>query len=184
MNQPSLAARLVMSLTGQGQVISVPRLFIKATNDHGAAVVLSQLIHWHDKMGREFYKSDESLAEECFVSPKQMTRIRGILEPLGVYSERKGIPRKMFYRVDLEQLTKVLESHIRPKVDTVHDPELHAESSTHIRPKVDTVHDQTEAQEQTKGSDIYKEHKTTKRLPRDYQETTGAPRQKNTRRSW
>ena len=99
----SAVATLIRRLAGQDNLLTVPRLFVEMTGDHASAIMLSQVIYWQDKMqGKMFYKTDDDFGTEICMSPYQLNRCRSALESFGLSYERKGIPAKMHYKLDME----------------------------------------------------------------------------------
>ncbi len=90
MRKRNLTQELMKQLSGQQNIIAVARIYIKLTENHMDATVLSQLVYWQGskEFGEYFYKSDDELGEECCVTSRQLHRIRNALEPFGVTSRR------------------------------------------------------------------------------------------------
>lgn len=109
----SYAVQLVQQLVGQQNIITIPRAIIKLVGDHVAAAVLCQLLYWHGRMGeREFYKSDAELGFEVCASPYQLLRARKVLAEFGVTTTRRGIPARLYYKLDTEFLSNRLLSNL------------------------------------------------------------------------
>jgi hypothetical protein len=104
----SLAVQIVSKLVGQDNVITIPRAFVEALGSYETSAILSQLIYWHSKMGKEFYKTDEDFCEELCLSVYQLKKARKDLEGFGVNTKRKGVPAKLYYSLDLELLANKL----------------------------------------------------------------------------
>lgn len=115
-------SEIVAKIVGSGNSLAIPLALLRALEgDYPTAALATQLLYWHGKMGREFYKSDEELGEEICLSPYQLRRAREALAPLGFLSRRKGIPAKMHYRVDYDLLDKFLAEWLNSSEKT---PEL------------------------------------------------------------
>lgn len=117
---------LIKQFTGQDQMLSIPRPFIKLTGDHECALMLNQILYWSSRTDDPdgwFYKTHEDWAEELELTPSQIRRITKALAKVGVESKLKkhnGAP-KMHYRINDEIFEKVfthfLETEtVRPKV--------------------------------------------------------------------
>ena len=104
------ASAIVKRFAGQSNTIAIPRALIEMTGDYVSAAVLSQVIYWADKMGGEFYKTDEDFCSELCVSPYQLRQARAKLEEFGVKTVRKGVPAKMHYGFDEEAFNNKLLS--------------------------------------------------------------------------
>jgi len=91
-----------------------PRL-VPLTESAKATVMLGQLVYW-TRHGSEitssagwFYKTAEQWRRETGLSLREQRSARGDLMSLGVLEERRdGMPAKLFYRLDLERLDRVL----------------------------------------------------------------------------
>jgi len=97
-------------------------VFIDLTQNHTAAVVVSQLAYWYSIMGKEFYKTVPEIMDECRISKGQWERVSKIVHNLDwLVVEKKGIPAKNYYSFDLELLSETiqnLESGITAHLDS------------------------------------------------------------------
>lgn len=94
-------ASLISSLGGR--VIGVQPAYIKLTNSASAAIFLSQAIYWHSKMDGWFYKTQADWELEICLSAEAQLTARKKLVKLGfLKEERRGIPAKTYYLVDIE----------------------------------------------------------------------------------
>ena len=105
---------LIKALTGQSNIISTPRLFIRLTGDINTALLLGQLVYWQGRQCREdaaIYKTYAEWKEEIGLSKYQVNRSAGILHRLGVcYTKVKradGAPTVHYY-LDMDKLTTLL----------------------------------------------------------------------------
>lgn len=98
---------MIKSISGQANVLTIPRVYIELTGDHLSALFLSQCVYWSDR-GRDgwFYKSEKEWNEELGLSPYQVRRIREHLSDFIEIDLRKanGAPT-MHYKVKIELLT-------------------------------------------------------------------------------
>lgn len=98
---------LIKHFTGQAQMLTIPRPFIRLTGDHECALMLNQIIYWSERTDDPegwFYKTHDQWAEELELSPAQVRRIIKKLVEVGVESKvRKhaGAP-KLHFRVNEE----------------------------------------------------------------------------------
>ncbi|MEW4338471.1 hypothetical protein [Chromobacterium vaccinii] len=97
--------------------IAFHRAFKALTRDTNASLLLSQLLYWHnrveeDRFGdRWFYKTQIELEDETGLSRAEQETARAKLRELGVLSEvRKGVPARLFFRVDCDRLTDLCEA--------------------------------------------------------------------------
>jgi hypothetical protein len=78
---------VIKASTGQANVITTPRAFIKFTGDHISAMLLAQIVYWSDRTDDPsgwFYKTDQDWAEELCLSSYQVRRATTRLAELGV----------------------------------------------------------------------------------------------------
>lgn len=81
---------LIKHMSGQANVITMPRLFIDMTGDHIQAIVLSQILYWSERTKDPdgwFYKSGKEWKEELGLSNYQITRAVGALKEMGVETD-------------------------------------------------------------------------------------------------
>lgn len=102
---------LIKQISGQKNVITVPRLFVKITGDLNQAVFLSQCIYWSDKTARKdgfFYKTAAEFSDELGVTPRQVRYAAERLEESGFITTEvhraNGSPTT-HYRVNLDVVT-------------------------------------------------------------------------------
>ena len=78
---------IIQSVTGEKNVLAVPREFIKLTGDLPSGVFLAQLVYWSDRGSRKdgfIYKTSKEWQEEIFLSDYSLRKARKILESLGL----------------------------------------------------------------------------------------------------
>ena len=90
----------------------VPTELVRMVGSHSAAHVFAQVAYWYNKMGREFYKTNDELAHEAAISKRQINSIRKKLEPFGLRTSRKG-NSGLYYRIDWEVFKQAAASHGR-----------------------------------------------------------------------
>ncbi|TCJ15191.1 hypothetical protein EZJ19_07735 [Parasulfuritortus cantonensis] len=111
-------------LLGQRCVAYHPRL-VQLTGRVTAGLMLSQAIYWTKRLAMTeparlgwFWKTREDWRNECGLSRREQDRSRVILKELGLWQEKRvGMPAKVWYRVDLDTLGRLLE----PKLYTTWD---------------------------------------------------------------
>ncbi len=98
---------MIKQFTGQANTLVIPRVFIDFTNDHLAAMLLSQILYWSDRTNDPdgwFYKTADEWDEELGLSAFQVKRAATLLKAVGVETRLKrvdGAPRT-HYRVDMD----------------------------------------------------------------------------------
>ncbi|MCO8166863.1 HNH endonuclease [Pseudomonas sp. 21LCFQ02] len=80
-----------------------------------AAQFLSQAVYWTEKTEDGwFYKTENEWLSEVGLAADEVRDSRKNLKAIGVLDEqRKGIPAKMFYRINVETLFEALEGNIQ-----------------------------------------------------------------------
>ena len=115
---------LIKQLSGQSNVLTIPRAYIGYTGDVNAALVLSQLIYWCDKGSRSdgfIYKSYREWAIETGLSKHQINRATQILKSKGIVETQlkkaEGAPT-LHYRIDIDRFTTSLSEYVnKPEMD-------------------------------------------------------------------
>jgi hypothetical protein len=108
---------LIKQFTGQAQVLTIPRPYIKLTGDHECALMLNQIVYWSERTEDPegwFYKTHDDWAKELELTPAQVRRITKKLEEVGVESKLKkhnGAP-KLHYRINDEVFYKALHGFL------------------------------------------------------------------------
>lgn len=102
--------------------VAFHRIFVDLTGSVTAALFLSQALYWSGKGAGddEFYKTMEEWQDETGLSRSEQESARRILRQKGVLEEqKKGIPAKVYYRINfdvfmesLEKVTGSLESRV------------------------------------------------------------------------
>lgn len=113
---------LIRQISGQANVLAIPRVFITLTRDIKAALLLSQIVYWSDKGGRGdgwFYKSADEWKAELGLTRGEVTRATKRLAPwVSTKLARANAAPTLHYSVDMEKLTaalvKLLETEPAP----------------------------------------------------------------------
>lgn len=102
--------QLIQDLTGQKNLIVIPRLFILKLGDYPSAALLAQCIYWSSKIEQEgwFYKTYKEWEDEICLSKDQAIKASKKLKKLELIQTKvKKAPTgnpTVFYRVDLNAL--------------------------------------------------------------------------------
>jgi hypothetical protein len=67
---------VIRRISGQTNILTIPRLYLDITGNHKSALFLSQCVYWSDKMGRPFYKSYKDWEEEIGLSRWDLDKAR------------------------------------------------------------------------------------------------------------
>lgn len=108
------AFSLIAKMTGQANIIAVPRIYIDIfEGDLKAAMMLSQCIYWADKKnGKPFYKTDVQWERELGLGRYQVQAAKARLVKMGLITtflkKVNGAPTT-FYRVNSEAVIRAIE---------------------------------------------------------------------------
>ena len=90
--------------------IVIHRIYLKLTKDYATAAALAQVMYWHKKMGKRFYKTDTDFMDELCLTTEQFKRVKSNLKKISFLTiEVKGIPAKTFYDVNYEAFALEIE---------------------------------------------------------------------------
>ncbi|HHV6154519.1 TPA: DnaD domain protein [Staphylococcus aureus] len=106
MNNRDYISSIISQFSGQNNVIPIPVIYLKITEDYPSAALLNQLIYWSDRTNRKdgyFYKSYKEWEEEIHLSKYQVMRSIKKLKNLGMVEttlkKANGAPT-VHYKVD------------------------------------------------------------------------------------
>lgn len=131
--------KLVVSLLDSP--IAFNRTFAKITgNSLTAGMLLSQLFYWAKTMKfEEFYKTNEDLQEECFLSRRDFDSARKILVELDVIQiTKKGLPAKQYYSINLAKLLELINNICTNKDVHPVQPRMYDTSTTECTERTNT----------------------------------------------
>lgn len=99
-----------------GKPIAFHRIYVQLAGSITAALMLSQAVYWSQRPSQpdgSFWKTTEEWEEETGLSRREQDTARKALRRLPFwYEKRRGIPAKMFYRVDLNGLFEFLQTRL------------------------------------------------------------------------
>lgn len=91
-------------------------ILAKLCDSAGAGLMLSQAIYWSERThdaGGWFYKTQEEWQEEICLSRWEQETARKTLRRLGFwFEEKRGVPCKLYFRVDLEKLGQAIAQYV------------------------------------------------------------------------
>lgn len=85
----------------------------KLTGSVTATIFLCQFVYWHGKGADPewIYKTQAEIQEETGLSRREQETARRNLKEIGVLEEKyKGIPRKLYYRLDIDKFNELWHS--------------------------------------------------------------------------
>lgn len=101
--------------------IAFHRPLAEITGSVTAGLMLSQALYWNERTDNPdgwFYKSQPEWEEETTLSRREQESARTRLRQCGFWQEeRRGVPARLFYRVDLDALAEALQSWAKPDSD-------------------------------------------------------------------
>jgi len=108
-----LKRRLIRNEAGEEDYLDFQNRCVRKFGP-AAGICVRQLVYWtckqHDPEGW-IYKTQREMENETGLSRHHQEKARGILVSKGVLKERKkGVPRRLWYWVDLEALLNVMET--------------------------------------------------------------------------
>lgn len=116
-NQKNVIA-LIKSISGQANILTIPRVYVSLLKSHRAALLLSQCVYWSDKTHDPdgwFHKSFSEWHEETGLNQHAIETARKTLEDCEVLQSslrRVGPTNKNHWRVDLEMLAELITDHL------------------------------------------------------------------------
>jgi len=122
-NQSGIIA-LLRNLTGQANILTVPRLFIDLLqNDLEGALFLSQCIYWSDKGSNDdgwFWKTFADWENELTLTYYKVNKVTQTLEQMGILETKlqkiKGAPT-VHYRIDIEALSAWIMQFVEQRAE-------------------------------------------------------------------
>lgn len=105
---------LIKRISGQANILAIPRIYIDLLDsDINTAIVLSQLVYWSDRGGKNgwIYKSFREWTEETSLSQYQVARCVDKLKALNIIETDVRLANAApttHYRVDMETLTNTI----------------------------------------------------------------------------
>jgi len=103
---------LIREFSGQANILSVPRLFIKAMGSVDGGLLLSQMIYWSDRTNRKdgfFFKSYEEWEDELTLSKHKVSRYSKVMVDAGFLETKllkaNGAPT-VHYKVSISDFQK------------------------------------------------------------------------------
>lgn len=108
----TLIKALIRKISGQNNVLTIPRVFIELTGDVKGALLLSQCLYWSDRGSDPdgwFYKAHDEWAEELGLSEHDIVKWAGTSKTRG----RLGL----WLEVKLKKARGAPTTHYRVKID-------------------------------------------------------------------
>lgn len=87
MNNRDYISSIITQFSGQNNIIPIPSIYLKITEDYPTAALLNQLIYWSDRAHRKdgyFYKSYKEWEDEIYLSKYQVMRSIKKMKSMGI----------------------------------------------------------------------------------------------------
>ena len=114
---------LTKSLTEDGAIAAIPKIYVKAFGDVNTAYFFSQILYWSDKGKRPdgyFYKTAQDWTDETGLNGYRLQKARKQLEETGLIETRvmraNGSPT-VHYRVDQDAVANWISSIAQNRID-------------------------------------------------------------------
>ncbi len=113
--------RIISYLLSSG-CVAYQRGLARAVGDHSAGLLLSQMWYWSERQPAErdgwFFMTQEQIEDELVMHRKEQESSRRRLRALGVLEEvRRGVPAKLWFRINRPAVVKMLQQHVRGKAE-------------------------------------------------------------------
>jgi hypothetical protein len=112
MNNRDYISSIITQFSGQNNVIPIPVIYLKITEDYPSAVLLNQMVYWSDRTSRKdgyFYKSYNDWFQELHLTEYQVRRATNKLKTFGfvdtALKKANGAPT-LHYKVDTKEISE------------------------------------------------------------------------------
>lgn len=112
MNNRDYISSIITQFSGQNNIIPIPTIYIRITEDYPSAALLNQMIYWSDRTSRKdgyFYKSYNEWYEELHLTEYQVRRATKKLKSFGfvdtALKKANGAPT-LHYKVDTKEVSE------------------------------------------------------------------------------
>lgn len=146
MNNRDYISSIITQFSGQNNIIPIPAIYLKITEDYPTAALLNQLIYWSDRTHRKdgyFYKSYKEWEDEIYLSKYQVMRSIKKLKSMGIVEtalkKANGAPT-VHYKVDSKVTSQWIVKFLNNGKSTnlTMDSEETQESLTEITTEITT----------------------------------------------
>ena len=111
MSNQSDIKNLIKAVSGQANILTIPRLYLALVKSHRAALLLSQCVYWSDRTKDPegwFYKTYTEWKKELFLNQHAIETALKNLPWIETKVDRVNRTNKVHYRVRMEELTQAL----------------------------------------------------------------------------
>lgn len=112
MSNYNMIRTIISQISGQENIVVVPKLFVKLTGDLTTAILLNQIVFYSDKSKRTdgyFYKSYKEWEEEICLTKRQVSYSTAKLKEMGLVETKlmkaNGAPT-LHYKLDYDKLVQ------------------------------------------------------------------------------
>ncbi|WP_051350725.1 hypothetical protein [Caloramator sp. ALD01] len=159
---------LIRAMTGQNNLLTIPRAFIDYTGDLEAALFLSQLIYWTDKSQNDgwIYKTYQEWENEIGLNEYKVRKAKTKLENMGILDTKikkaNGCP-VVHYRLDTIKFSESFLQNLKNpifknyRMETSNIAETLTETTTNTTTEITTNSEYIHPQKNTKHKIKYAE---------------------------
>jgi hypothetical protein len=121
--------RIILAGHGGEGIVGVRPSLVRTLRGNGnAAILLSQLLYWSRRLAGHrgwFYQTQQRLEEQTGLGSHAQRKAVKLLARLGILkTDLRGVPAKLHYRVELQQLADLLLQHTNTAPVVDHGPQL------------------------------------------------------------
>lgn len=158
MNNRDYISSIITQFSGQNNIIPIPVIYLKITEDYPSAALLNQMIYWSDRTNRKdgyFYKSYNEWFDELHLTEYQVRRATKKLKSLGFVSttlkKANGAPT-LHYKVHTKEVSEWILKKLKNRSlrNLRMDSEETQESLTETTTEITTERRDTRARESSK----------------------------------
>ncbi len=111
--------RDILQKSFTGRIVAYQADLAKALGSVTAGLFLSQILYWSDKGDDAkgwIYKTQAEMYEETGLGRREQETARKVLRRAKVlHEERRGIPARMFFKIDFDVLCNLLQDYYESK---------------------------------------------------------------------
>ncbi|MCQ6531117.1 conserved phage C-terminal domain-containing protein [Bacillus mycoides] len=152
---------IISQISGQENIVVVPKLFVKLTGDLTTAILLNQIVFYSDKSKRTdgyFYKSHKEWEEEICLTKRQVSYSTAKLKEMGLVETKlmkaNGAPT-LHYKLDYDKLVQWIVTNCNngKSQNVTIDSNNLSESLTEITTEITTLKDNMPSDQKERSKD-------------------------------
>ncbi len=156
---------IISQISGQENIVVVPKLFVKLTGDLTTAILLNQIVFYSDKSKRTdgyFYKSYKEWEEEICLTKRQVSYSTAKLKEMGLVETKlmkaNGAPT-LHYKLDYDKLVQWIVTNCNNgksqnvTIDSNNMSQSLTEITTETTTEITTLKDNTSSDQKERSKD-------------------------------